>query len=197
MPVIARRRRRCCSLLDRAALRPRHHRSVFVPWHEEQIVRHGLERRCAGVRAIAAGPAALARFTDAGERESVRADFAAQVAPLSPAAPTCADPAGGLPMLLFAEDQPSPSAAPSCSRGSRRCSNPRDGGRAPPGTGARRRAAAAPTASAARRDRRFSRRGTARQNPSPGRGQGEVSAGAGISRGVAPPHPPLPEDRGR
>ncbi|MDB5408618.1 MAG: hypothetical protein JWL84_3530 [Rhodospirillales bacterium] len=80
---------------------------VFVPWHEEQIVRHGLERRCAGVRAITADlPRFMRAFTDRGERESMRRDFAAQVAPLIAAGADVLIPAGGLPMLLFAEEQP-------------------------------------------------------------------------------------------
>jgi len=80
---------------------------VFVPWHEEQIVRHGLGRRCAGVRAIAADlPRFMRAFTDAGERESVRADFAVQVAPLLAGGADVLIPAGGLMMLLFAEEQP-------------------------------------------------------------------------------------------
>jgi Asp/Glu/hydantoin racemase len=80
---------------------------VFVPWHEEQIVRHGLERRCAGVRAISADlPRFMRAFTDKGERESVRADFAAQVGSLIAAGADVLIPAGGLPMLLFADEQP-------------------------------------------------------------------------------------------
>jgi hypothetical protein len=45
-------------------------------------------------------------FTDAGEAESVRADFARQVAPLVAAGADVLIPAGGLPMLLFAAAQP-------------------------------------------------------------------------------------------
>jgi allantoin racemase len=80
---------------------------VFVPWHEEQIVRHGLERRCAGVRAITADlPRFMRAFTDEREREAVRADFAAQVAPLIARGADVLIAAGGLPMLLFVEEQP-------------------------------------------------------------------------------------------
>jgi allantoin racemase len=80
---------------------------VFVPWHEEQVARHGLERRCAGIRAITADlPRFMRAFTDAGEAESVRADFARQVAPLVAAGADVLIPAGGRPMLLFAAAQP-------------------------------------------------------------------------------------------
>jgi allantoin racemase len=80
---------------------------VFVPWHEEQIIRHGLERRCAGVRAITADlPRFMRAFTEADEREAVRADFARQVAPLVAKGADVLIPAGGLPMLLFAATQP-------------------------------------------------------------------------------------------
>src|SRR5258707_9004405 len=80
---------------------------VFVPWHEEQIVRHGLERRCAGVRAITADlPRFMRAFTDVREREAVRADFAGQVAPLIARGADVLIAAGGLPMLLFFGEQP-------------------------------------------------------------------------------------------
>jgi allantoin racemase len=80
---------------------------VFVAWHEEQIVHHGLERRCAGVRAMTADlPRFIRAFTDAAEREAMRADFAAQVAPLVAGGADVLIAAGGLPMLLFAEQQP-------------------------------------------------------------------------------------------
>jgi allantoin racemase len=80
---------------------------VFVAWHEEQIVRHGLERRCAGVRAITADlPRFMRAFTDKGERDSLCADFAGQVGPLVAGGADVLIAAGGLPMLLFAEEQP-------------------------------------------------------------------------------------------
>jgi len=80
---------------------------VFVPWHEEQIIRHGLERRAAGVRAIHADlPRFMRAFADESEYRSVRADFAAQVEPLIASGADVLIPAGGLPMLLFAREQP-------------------------------------------------------------------------------------------
>jgi len=80
---------------------------AFVPWHEEQIVRHGLERRVIGVTAIEADLARFVRaFTDPAEHEAVRAAFAEQVRPLIARGADVLIPAGGLPMLLFAGLQP-------------------------------------------------------------------------------------------
>jgi allantoin racemase len=80
---------------------------VFVPWHEEQIVRHGLERRVSGVAAIRADlPRFMRAFTDNEEYDRVRAEFAAQVRPLIDRGADVLIPAGGLPMLLFANEQP-------------------------------------------------------------------------------------------
>jgi Asp/Glu/hydantoin racemase len=80
---------------------------VFVPWHEEQVTRHGLDRRCAGIGAIVADlPRFMRAFTDAGEREAMRDDFARQVEPLVARGADVVIAAGGLPMLLFAEEQP-------------------------------------------------------------------------------------------
>jgi Asp/Glu/hydantoin racemase len=80
---------------------------AFVPWHEEQIVRHGLERRVIGVTAIRADLARFMRaFAEPAEHEALREDFAAQVRPLIARGAEVLIPAGGLPMLLFAERQP-------------------------------------------------------------------------------------------
>jgi Asp/Glu/hydantoin racemase len=77
---------------------------VFVPWHEAQIARHGLERRVIGVTAIRADlPRFMRAFTDPAEHDAVCADFAAQVRPLIDRGVDLLIPAGGLPMLLFAE----------------------------------------------------------------------------------------------
>jgi Asp/Glu/hydantoin racemase len=80
---------------------------AFIPWHEAQIGRHGLERRVAGVAAIQADlPRFMRAFTDPAEHDAVRAEFAAQVRPLIARGAEVLIPAGGLPMLLFAERQP-------------------------------------------------------------------------------------------
>jgi len=80
---------------------------VFVPWHEEQVRRHGLESRIAGVAAIEADLARFMRaFEDPAAQGAVRADFVARVAPLIARGADVIIPAGGIPMLLFAEQQP-------------------------------------------------------------------------------------------
>ncbi|HEX2527095.1 MAG TPA: aspartate/glutamate racemase family protein [Geminicoccus sp.] len=69
---------------------------VFIPWHEDQVVRHGLERRIAGVRAIRAD---LDLFMRAFENEDayrkVRTQFEEQVRPLVADGAEVILPAGG------------------------------------------------------------------------------------------------------
>ena len=80
---------------------------VFIPWHEEQVIRHGLSQRVGGVAAIKADlPRFMRAFTDAGEYAAVRADFMQQVRPLLDRGCDVLIPAGGLPMLLFSQEQP-------------------------------------------------------------------------------------------
>jgi allantoin racemase len=80
---------------------------IFIPWHDEQIVRHGLSQRVGGVAAIKADlPRFMRAFTDAAEYAQVRDDFVRQVQPLLERGCDVLIPAGGLPMLLFAQQQP-------------------------------------------------------------------------------------------
>jgi allantoin racemase len=80
---------------------------VFIPWHEEQVIRHGLSQRVGGVAAITADlPRFMRAFTDTGEYAAVRADFMRQVRPLLNHGCDVLIPAGGLPMLLFSQEQP-------------------------------------------------------------------------------------------
>ena len=80
---------------------------VFIPWHEEQVIRHGLSQRVGGVAAISADLARFMRaFTDPVECAAIRAEFASRVRPLLERGCDVLVPAGGLPMLLFAEEQP-------------------------------------------------------------------------------------------
>ena len=80
---------------------------VFIPWHEEQIRRHGLERRVIGATAIAADLPRLVRaFEDADEYAALRAEFARQARPLIGRGADVLIPAGGLPMLLLARERP-------------------------------------------------------------------------------------------
>jgi allantoin racemase len=80
---------------------------IFIPWHDEQIVRHGLAARVGGVAAIKADlPRFMRAFTDTAEYALVREDFVRQVQPLLERGCDVLIPAGGLPMLLFAQQQP-------------------------------------------------------------------------------------------
>ena len=80
---------------------------VFIPWHEEQVIRHGLSQRVAGVAAIKADlPRFMRAFTEPAEYAAVREDFVRQVQPLLARGSDVLIPAGGLPMLLFSQEQP-------------------------------------------------------------------------------------------
>jgi allantoin racemase len=75
---------------------------AFVPWHEDQVIRYGLQQRVVGVRAVNASvkdfidafatPRALKKLKPLWEREC-RALLAAGADVIVPA--------GGLPMMLF------------------------------------------------------------------------------------------------
>jgi len=75
---------------------------IFIPWHEDQVIRYGLQQRVVGVRAVPASvkdfidafasPDALGKLKPLWERECrVLLDAGADVIV----------PAGGLPMMLF------------------------------------------------------------------------------------------------
>jgi hypothetical protein len=71
------------------------------------VIRHGLTQRVGGVAAIKCDlPRFMRAFTDVGEYAAVRADFVRQVQPLLARGCDVLIPAGGLPMLLFAQEQP-------------------------------------------------------------------------------------------
>ena len=78
---------------------------VFIPYHEQQVARHGLERRVVAVRAIAAQVNQFnTAFVDEREYHKVRAQFVAEVKPLLELGVDVIVPAGGYPMLLFARE---------------------------------------------------------------------------------------------
>jgi len=79
---------------------------IFIPWHEDQIVRYGLGQRVVGVKAIDTGLEEFMRaFADDAAYAQVRERFRAQVAPLVAAGVEVVIPAGGIPMLLFARER--------------------------------------------------------------------------------------------
>ncbi|HWA81690.1 MAG TPA: hypothetical protein VG848_15435 [Acetobacteraceae bacterium] len=71
------------------------------------MIRQGLSQRVGGVAAIQADlPRFMRAFTDPDEYAKVREDFMQQVRPLLARGCDVLIPAGGLPTLLFAQEQP-------------------------------------------------------------------------------------------
>jgi Asp/Glu/hydantoin racemase len=80
---------------------------VFIPIHEAQIASQQFASRVVGVTAIEADVSRFMRgFTDADERKRIRDEFADHVAPLIGRGADVLIPSGGMPMLLFSEEQP-------------------------------------------------------------------------------------------
>ena len=76
---------------------------IFIPIHEEQIIRYGLQHRVVSVKAIATNPKDLVRaFTDHNVFQAIQKQFEHEVLPLIEAGTEVIIPAGGLPALLFA-----------------------------------------------------------------------------------------------
>ena len=75
---------------------------VFIPWHEEQVIRYGLEQRVVGVRAV---DATVKDFIDAFASEEALGRlhplWEKQCKTLLDAGADVIVPAGGLPMMLF------------------------------------------------------------------------------------------------
>ena len=75
---------------------------IFIPWHEDQVIRYGLTTRCVGVRAV---PCKVADFMDAFSTDegyaALAAKFQKEVDVLLAAGADVLVPAGGLPMMMF------------------------------------------------------------------------------------------------
>lgn len=75
---------------------------VFIPWHEEQVIRYGLQQRVVGVRAV---NATVKDFIDSFASEEVlrklRPLWERECKVLLDAGADVIVPAGGLPMMLF------------------------------------------------------------------------------------------------
>lgn len=79
---------------------------VFIPWHEDQVIRYGLQQRVVGVRAV---DAKVSDFMHAfaspeGYRELLP-KWEREVRALLDAGADVIVPAGGLPMLLFGTER--------------------------------------------------------------------------------------------
>ena len=78
---------------------------VFIPYHQDQIARHGLQQRVVAVAALAAEVAQLNRaFDDEREYARLREAFIDQAGPMLDSGVDVIIPAGGYPMLLFARE---------------------------------------------------------------------------------------------
>jgi Asp/Glu/hydantoin racemase len=79
---------------------------VFIPYHEDQIARHGLQRRVIAVQAVHAQTDQFnLAFEDETEYRSLREAFVRQAASMLGLGVDVIIPAGGYPMLLFAHEQ--------------------------------------------------------------------------------------------
>jgi len=75
---------------------------VFVPWHEDQVIRYGLQQRVVGVRAVEATVADFIQaFADPKARDTLYPKWERQCRILLAAGADVIAPAGGLPMMPF------------------------------------------------------------------------------------------------
>lgn len=78
---------------------------AFVPWHEDQVVRHGLQQRVVGVRTI---DATIGDYIEAFVNDSTRARlheiFLREARTLLAAGADVMVPTGGIPMMLFGNE---------------------------------------------------------------------------------------------
>src|SRR3954468_23007393 len=79
---------------------------VFIPWHEDQVIRYGLQSRVVGVRAV---PATVADFIDAFASpkglDKLKPLWERECRILLDAGADVIVPAGGLPMMLFGAER--------------------------------------------------------------------------------------------
>jgi Asp/Glu/hydantoin racemase len=79
---------------------------IFIPWHEDQIIRYGLQSRVVGVRAV---EATVKDFIDSFASEEAKRELAPkwerECRILLDAGADVIVPAGGLPMMLFGAER--------------------------------------------------------------------------------------------
>jgi len=79
---------------------------AFVPWHEEQVAKHGLERRVVGVTAMRITPAEFMSAMEPGPgRDDLLRQFEEQARPLLDAGAEVLLPAGALPAMALATER--------------------------------------------------------------------------------------------
>jgi Asp/Glu/hydantoin racemase len=75
---------------------------VFIPWHEDQVIRYGLQQRVVGVRAVEATVADFINaFADRKAFDALYPKWEKEVRWLLNNGADVIVPAGGLPMMLF------------------------------------------------------------------------------------------------
>ena len=80
---------------------------LFIPIHEEQIERYGLQHRVVMTVAVQSGTSDYERaFADAEFAKTVREKYAKQIQPLVERGIEVIIPAGGLPLMLLADGGP-------------------------------------------------------------------------------------------
>ena len=76
---------------------------VFIPWHEDQVIRYGLQQRVVGVRAVNASVKDfIDAFADKKAYDALYPKWERECRILLDAGADVIVPAGGLPMMLFA-----------------------------------------------------------------------------------------------
>jgi Asp/Glu/hydantoin racemase len=77
---------------------------AFIPTHNEQIVRYGLQQRIAGIRAIEASiPDYMEAFTSPAKKSELLAVFEREARRLLDDGSDVIVPTGGIPMMLFGQ----------------------------------------------------------------------------------------------
>ena len=77
----------------------------FIPWHEEQILKYGLERRVVSVHAMDFTPGDFMKAFDSDEHyQKIKSAFSAQAKALIKNGIEVLLPAGGIPMLLLSKE---------------------------------------------------------------------------------------------
>ncbi|MEA3192722.1 MAG: allantoin racemase [Betaproteobacteria bacterium] len=75
---------------------------VFIPWHEDQVIRYGLQQRVVGVRAVEATVADFINaFASPEGFQKIKPLWEKECRALLAAGADVIVPAGGLPMMLF------------------------------------------------------------------------------------------------
>jgi allantoin racemase len=75
---------------------------VFIPWHEDQVIRYGLQQRVIGVRAVKATVAEfIEAFASPAGLEKIKPLWERECRALLDQGADVIVPAGGLPMMLF------------------------------------------------------------------------------------------------